>query len=202
MKLYSYVVAHDHGFAPNPFWGYCTLALCTPNHMGAKAQMGDWIMGTSPKSSGNKLIYLMQISETLPFDIYYNDQRFEKKKPNIHGSWKERNGDNIYYKNQSGEWKQHATLHHKSPDMIKKDLKYPVVFIAEKFYYFGEKAISIPDAFNDLILERQGCKHNHNENIVDSFLKWIQDSFPTGISGNPTDPTTDCMNECEEISCS
>ncbi|MBW2740862.1 MAG: hypothetical protein JRE64_18905 [Deltaproteobacteria bacterium] len=25
-KLYSYVVDHDYGYAPNPFDGYCTLA--------------------------------------------------------------------------------------------------------------------------------------------------------------------------------
>lgn len=30
MKLFSYIVTHDAGFAPNPFWGYCTLACCKP----------------------------------------------------------------------------------------------------------------------------------------------------------------------------
>ena len=27
-KLFSYVVDHDYGFAPNPFGGFCTLAKC------------------------------------------------------------------------------------------------------------------------------------------------------------------------------
>ena len=31
---------HDTGFAPNPFWGYCTLAVCTPNHMGVQTSEG------------------------------------------------------------------------------------------------------------------------------------------------------------------
>lgn len=31
MTLYSYVVAHDFGFAPNPFDGLCTLATCKPD---------------------------------------------------------------------------------------------------------------------------------------------------------------------------
>jgi Nucleotide modification associated domain 2 len=41
MKVYSYVVRCDTGFAPNPFWGYCTLAACTPNHMGIHIQIED-----------------------------------------------------------------------------------------------------------------------------------------------------------------
>jgi hypothetical protein len=28
MTLFSYVVRWDHGFAPNPFHGACTLATC------------------------------------------------------------------------------------------------------------------------------------------------------------------------------
>ena len=35
----------DSGFAPNPYFGYCTLAACTPNHMRAKIEPGDVIVG-------------------------------------------------------------------------------------------------------------------------------------------------------------
>ena len=31
-----YIAVLDTGLAPNPFWGYCTLAVCTPNHMGIR----------------------------------------------------------------------------------------------------------------------------------------------------------------------
>ncbi len=81
MKLYSYVVRNDLGLAPNPFWGYCTLAVCTPNHMGVKAEKDDWIIGTSPVSQGSKLVYAMQIFERLSFEAYYADERFVKKNP-------------------------------------------------------------------------------------------------------------------------
>ncbi|MFH1865797.1 MAG: hypothetical protein ABIK85_07930, partial [Candidatus Eisenbacteria bacterium] len=30
MRLFSYIVARDYGFAPNPFCGVCTLATCKP----------------------------------------------------------------------------------------------------------------------------------------------------------------------------
>ncbi|WP_347927045.1 hypothetical protein [Pseudomonas helvetica] len=29
-RIYSYVITHDHGFAPNPHGGVLTLATCKP----------------------------------------------------------------------------------------------------------------------------------------------------------------------------
>src|SRR5262245_31415483 len=45
VRLYSYVVARDYGFAPNPFYGFCTLATCKPD-IRRTADIGDWIVGT------------------------------------------------------------------------------------------------------------------------------------------------------------
>ena len=45
MKICLYTVKVDTGFAPNPFYGYCTLTACTPNHMNAKLDKGDYIAG-------------------------------------------------------------------------------------------------------------------------------------------------------------
>ncbi len=85
MRLCSYVVKFDAGLAPNPYGEYCTLAVCTPNHMGIKLTKGDWIMGTETVARGNKLIYAMQVDEVLYFDTYYHDPRFETKKPATSG---------------------------------------------------------------------------------------------------------------------
>lgn len=59
MKLYTYIVTHDTGFAPNPFGEYCTLANCTPNHMGIRADADDWICGFSGKADGHRLVYAL-----------------------------------------------------------------------------------------------------------------------------------------------
>lgn len=29
-RLYAYIMTYDTGFAPNPFFGICTLACCKP----------------------------------------------------------------------------------------------------------------------------------------------------------------------------
>lgn len=69
MKLFSYVVDHDNGFAPNPYYGVCTLAHCKFGRKGYKnavelAKVGDWVVGTGgkgKKSAGHgKLIYAMR----------------------------------------------------------------------------------------------------------------------------------------------
>ena len=51
MRLFSYVVAHDTGFSPNPFFGYCTLACCKPV-IRRSAQAGDWVVGLGRTSLG------------------------------------------------------------------------------------------------------------------------------------------------------
>jgi hypothetical protein len=186
-RLCSYIVPHDKGLAPNPFWGFCTLALCTPNHIGIKAESGDWFVGFSPIARQNKLIYAMEVSEVLNFDQYYHDQRFQKKRPNIKGNWRERCGDNIYFKNGDSVWEQHPTIYHHGEKKKQQDLQHPYVFIGENFYYFGENAIKLPIRFRELIIERQGVKCNHDRDVVVEFLTWLEDKFEAGIHGLPID---------------
>src|SRR5258708_33639757 len=87
MELYSYVVARDYGFAPNPFMNVCTLATCNPKIRG-NARVGDWVVGTgaaSRKRSG-RVVFAMCVSEAMTFNEYWNDPRFQKKKPNLRAS--------------------------------------------------------------------------------------------------------------------
>jgi len=79
MRLCSYTITHDAGFAPNPFGEYCTVAACTPNHQGVRLHRGDWLAGHATADRGQGLIYAMKVTEVLNFDAYYNDPRFEYK---------------------------------------------------------------------------------------------------------------------------
>ena len=87
MKLYSYVVDHDTGYAPNPFGGLCTLACCKYSKTGRRrnivelAEVGDWIVGTGgrneTKSAGpGRIIYAMKVVKTIPFADYCRFSRF------------------------------------------------------------------------------------------------------------------------------
>ena len=67
MKLFTYIVARDYGFAPNPFHGSCTLATCKPQ-IRSSASIGDWVVGTGAKTTydlAGHLIYAMKVDEVL-----------------------------------------------------------------------------------------------------------------------------------------
>lgn len=177
---------HDYGFAPNPFWGYCTLGVCTPNHQGIKLNADDWILGNSSVGAGSLLIYAMRVSEALDFDEYFRDARFKKKKFCDQG-WKEKSGDNIYFKNDSGDWEQAETQYHEDEHHQEKDLKHPTVFVGREFYYFGEAAESVPDRFRPLLRIGKGCCCKHPIDLVEEFITWIRETFETGVHGDPRD---------------
>ena len=78
MKLFSYVVARDFGFAPNPFYGFCTLCTCKPI-IRRVASVGDWIVGTGSKACvgrQNQVVFAMRVTETLTLDEYWAAPRF------------------------------------------------------------------------------------------------------------------------------
>ncbi len=71
MNLYSYVVTHDYGFAPNPFGGVLTLATCKPR-IRQSVVAGDWVMGTGSARSivCNCLIFAAEIDRTMSIAAY------------------------------------------------------------------------------------------------------------------------------------
>ena len=127
-RLFSYVVARDYGFAPNPFFGYCTLANCKPKIRKA-AKVGDWVIGTSSPdfhNTKNHLVYFMKITKTLTFNEFFNDSKFQKKKPNLKNvKPKHAYGDNIYHY-KDGEWHQ-LPSHHRKDKKNKGNLNSDIV---------------------------------------------------------------------------
>src|SRR5258705_463823 len=113
MRLFSYVVARDFGFAPNPFGGVCSLATCKPE-IRARAAVGDWVVGLAGardrKTPG--LVYVMRVDEILTYDSYWADSRYQHKKPSRTGSIKQLFGDNIYHRSSPTSSWQQADSHH------------------------------------------------------------------------------------------
>ena len=160
MKLFSYIVTDDTGFSPNPFHGYCTLACCKPA-IRRTAKEKDWIVGLTPKSEGNRIVYLMQVDEIESFDEYWNDRRFQQKKPCPKGDRVMQRGDNIYEPNSHGGFRQLASLHsdqkcraREDSGNKKRDLSGECVLISENFAYFGRKTIDLPPGLKTLIVAR------------------------------------------------
>jgi hypothetical protein len=158
MKLYSYIVKHDTGFAPNPFHGYCTLACCKPI-IRRKAEKGDWVVGLTPKSAGNKIVYLMQVDDVVQsFGDYWFDRRFKAKKPSRTGGLHKRCGDNIYEPQVSGGYRQLRSMHSSGnaehAGNKAHDLSGKCILVSETFAYFGSKPFSLPSELRSLIVQR------------------------------------------------
>ena len=185
-KLYTYIVRKDTGLAPNPFWDVCTLAVCTPNHQGSRVRCGDWIAGFLTKACDYRFLYAMEVEEMLGLDEYYRDSRFESKKPNLRGSWKERCGDNFYSRGNDGTWVQHRNRFHLSEDQKRKDTKYARAFVGHRFWYLGKSAAKMPAHFASLAGGR-GTRVNHNPVLVEEFCSWVPEHFEIGVHDSPKD---------------
>jgi len=139
-------MTHDTGFALNPFHGYLTLAICKPG-IRLKAEVGEWICGFDSKElSGSpvgkeKLVYAMKVEEKLSFDEYFEDPRFQSKKPSAGKGRIYLVGDNIYYRGAKAE---RRSKYHENEEQV-KDLKGQYVLISRQFWYFGRCSIKVPD---------------------------------------------------------
>lgn len=166
-KLYSYVVHHDHGFAPNPHGGFCTLAKCK---FGTKkrniielAEKNDWIAGTgganSKISAGHgKLLYAMRVDDKITLTDYCNSYELER----------------IDAKHENLEKDRFA-------------------LISNHFFYFGKNAIDvseIPTIHLDHPFEKSGPGHrsDFSEEFVNAFAKWLKNNFKVGVHGDPCKP--------------
>lgn len=199
MKLYSYVVARDYGFAPNPFHGVCSLATCKPL-IRKGAGIGDWVVGTG--SSKYKLmghvVFAMKVTEALSYDQYWDDARFLSKKPNLTGSFKQAFGDNIYHRNtRTGRWVQvnsHHSLETGSPNSknIEHDTQTDRVLLSTEYIYWGATGPKIPARFSDskilkICIGQRGHKIATSEKHIDSFIAWLKTYNVGGFSGAPAE---------------
>lgn len=199
MSLYSYVVRYDSGFAPNPFYGLCTLATCKPR-IRSSARIDDWILGSA---SGDRtvnraghLVYAMRVTETLTWDQYGADPRFERKKPFRRGSRKQTCGDNIYHRGAPGSpWQQRDSFHslgdgNSDAKHVEIDTRVDRVLVSSDYIYLGGEGPLIPDQLRDTNgrpLSKKGMGHAKFEDpqLVADFVSWIRSLGASGFQGPP-----------------
>jgi hypothetical protein len=197
VKLYSYVVEHDNGYAPNPYFDCCTLCGC--KFEGGKniiqlAKKGDWIVGTggaSRRSAGHgMLIYAMRVDKKIPRTEYFDDPRFDRKKPKRQGTYKQARGDNEDPRKDRNKHRRH-------------------VLISRHFWYFGAKAVPIPEQFRQerpcgFALEKTGpgFRSKFEPEDIRQVIAWLEE-LKRGIHGDPCGKIADehkgtakCKSSC------
>jgi hypothetical protein len=175
VRLCSYRLTADSGFAPNPFFGALTLATGMPE-VRQSAAVDDWIAGFTSSSlcgdpaGAERLVYLMRVEERLTIAEYFADPRFARKIPARKGvSEVERHGDNIYQPrcadavdpshfeqlNNPHHWDR---VHDREDERNKRrDVGGRRVLVAREFVYFGREALPVAD-FARPVLPRN---HSH-----------------------------------------
>lgn len=162
--LFSYVVDHDLGFAPNPDSGFCTLVHCKFQKQSIRrnivelADEGDWILGTGGQnedSAGNgKLVYLMRVDEKLPFREFLAATRFQGR-----CDCKDRGDGNRF------------------------------ALISQQYFYFGKNALSISALPKQLArnLEKKGpgYRRDYPAERLPKLVKWFDQKYEPGMHGDP-----------------
>jgi hypothetical protein len=103
----------------------------------------------------------MRITGTITFNEYWNDPRFQVKKPNLRGSKKQAFGDNIYSWYERGKrWCQtnsHHSLTDGSPNEsnVRADTSANRVLFSDDFVYWGGFVGrgKVPGSWRHLLLE-------------------------------------------------
>lgn len=165
-KLYSYVVEHDTGDAPNPFFGYCTLRNCKHResldqrrNVVELADIGDWVVGTGGanllRSAGNgTIIYAMKVTGKMTLQEYFTNSDFACKKPGPKGNY--RFGDNFEPRTGFDKYER-------------------FVLISEHFYYFGRDARRIPNRrFPNLEKKGRWFRSRFGDSYIADFARWLE----------------------------
>jgi len=193
MELYSYIVAEDTGFSPNPFWGHCTLACCKPV-IRRTAEVGDWVVGLSRKSAGNRVVFAMEVDDVLSYADYFRDERFAAKIPDFNkGKVIYKCGDNIYKPLiheplTNDDFYQQQSMHSEEQgpeenfDTKMHDLKGKNALISKTFQYFGSNGPELPRYLHELKVGRGHKKFS--QEVAMKFQSFIA-SYPMGINGPP-----------------
>ena len=194
--LFTYVLRWDTGFAPNPYFGICTLATCKPG-IRKSAEPGDWVagIGSTQNQLEGRLVYAMRVEEKMSFDEYWTDPRFAEKKPNLKGGREQCCGDNIYHQTPDGEWVQEKSLHRCSdcsPNHyhVDRDTSVPSVLASKSFAYYGADAIKIPDEFRDwegqdYFDSVRGHRRHFPDELRIAFTSWLDSLADIGRAGKP-----------------
>ncbi len=189
MKLISYRVKNDRGFAPNPYFDILTLATCKPAiRRSSHVEIGDWIVGWTAASSEKfptpvgeeKLVYLACISTIVPISQYWYD--YPQKRPDTSKGKNspEYYGDNIYIPDNSNPlgFSRANSVFHRDEKNMKKDLSGKNVLICNEFYYFGaEKALIVPDEirkdFNHVF---RGHKYFYDVGGIHKIIEFVKNN--------------------------
>ncbi len=190
--LFSYVIPHDGGSAPNPYHGICTLVICKPV-IRRIAKTGDWVVGLGTKNSpigdiSGQVVYAMRITKITSMQEYdtFCKENYPGKIPDWDsGDYTKRIGDCIYdFSNSSNPSNPKIRKAVHTEKNMKTDLGGQCALLSTEFYYFGNNPKPLPNNLKGIIKQGQGHRSTSNDEYVDDFIEWIRKQ-KKGKNGEP-----------------
>jgi len=188
--LFSYIISHDGGSAPNPYHGICTLVICKPV-IRRTAKVKDWVVGLGAKKTpigdaSGKVVYAMRITNKMSMEDYdtFCKKNYPEKIPDWDsGDYKKRIGDCIYYDFSDPSNPKIRKAVHTEKNM-KTDLGGQCALLSTDFYYFGNNPEPLPNNLKGIIKQGQSHRSTSNDEYADDFIEWIR-KRKKGINGDP-----------------
>lgn len=139
----------------------------------------------------------MRVTEKIPFEPFWADPRFSKKRPNLHGNTRDAYGDNIYEPQSDGTFRQ-LNSHHSMPGGCtnlynrNKDTGTNYVLISDDFVYFGRQGPQVPSHLRDyhgydLCASTQGHRSRFPPGFVELVEEWFDAIPDRDVRGVPAD---------------
>ncbi|MDB5816692.1 MAG: hypothetical protein JWQ11_332 [Rhizobacter sp.] len=181
-RIFRYVVRQDRGGSPNPYAGWCSLAVCKPV-IRRTARVGDWIVGLRSRAS-DQVIYAMRVDEVVPLGKYWADARFAAKRP---GKAKAHPPDNFYRAGPQGSLLYVANDLHGSDEML-ADTGGRNALVSWHYWYFGDQSPALSTELIHLVHSGQGhaLQMNRRPDDVEQLQRWLGFWTP-GVHGAPID---------------
>jgi hypothetical protein len=164
MKAYVYVIATDRGSAPNYEPPCTTLAVCKPD-IRRCAPIGSLVLaftGSTLSREPHAVCWAGVIEDRLTFAEYWDDQRFEGKKPHRSAT-----PDNIY-EPDGMHFRQVPNSTHDAGD-VTTDLSGKYVLLFNEIWHFGATGPILPSDFG---LRMIGGRRRHRVHDLSSE-RWV-----------------------------
>ena len=176
MRVFSYVMVVDDGGAPNFEVPFTTLACCKPR-IRLNARPGDLVVGFTGQPLSlepHAVRWAGIVREQLSFAEYWNDSRFQNKKPGIADM-----PDN-FYRPFGSELVQVENPKH-APGESERDLSGRFVLVFDPRWYFGPSDPVLPAKFGLRIV---GGRRGHRLAEISSqcwseLRLWLDQHVPT-----------------------
>lgn len=189
MNGWTYVITTDRGGAPNFEPPATTLTLCKPQ-IRKFAKKGELVLAFNGKklnpTEPHSVRWASVVSDVIPLNDYWNDLRFEGKRPGRPRGLEEL-PDNIYRPTAGGlERVQNET--HTLADMA-RDVGGVNALVFKRHWCFGQSVAILPEHFDLRMTKGRGGHHRFeiSESTWQELKQWLDKNVPEARHARTSD---------------